>query len=64
VYEHTSWNFPTLDELALHIWNPDANAAAGIVRLGIVLPADDSLVGTIGFHSIVRSKRLGTASRI
>jgi RimJ/RimL family protein N-acetyltransferase len=51
VYEQTSWNFPTEDQLAKHVWNPQTSAYVRVVRFAIAERSADTLVGTIGFHS-------------
>ncbi len=57
VYEHTSWCCPAAEELMRHVWNPSANASAGILRFAIATRSHDLLVGTIGYHSIDSTSR-------
>jgi ribosomal-protein-alanine N-acetyltransferase len=41
VYQHTSWNNPTLDDLSKYVWSPAMRDPANLLRLAIV-PANRS----------------------
>jgi len=52
VYEHTSWNLSSKDDLA-HYANSSAPASAeSLLRLAVALRSSGKLVGTVGFHSV------------
>lgn len=62
VYEHTSWNIASADELTPHVWSESSLSSDGSLRFAIVKKSNDHLVGTIGFHSVSavnRSAELG-----
>jgi ribosomal-protein-alanine N-acetyltransferase len=52
VYEHTSWNVHSPDELAQHVWSPSTREPESLTRFAIALRATGQLVGTAGFHSV------------
>jgi ribosomal-protein-alanine N-acetyltransferase len=52
VFEHTSWNLSSPDALAGYVWDPKQNTPDRFLRLAVVRPEDDILVGTIGFHTV------------
>jgi ribosomal-protein-alanine N-acetyltransferase len=52
VFEHTSWNLGSPDALADYVWDPMQNTPDRLLRLAVVRPEDDLLVGTIGFHTV------------
>jgi ribosomal-protein-alanine N-acetyltransferase len=52
VFEHTSWNHPTLDTLRLNLRLGTGDAPDASLRLAIASTRDDSLLGTIGFHTV------------
>lgn len=52
VYEHTSWNHPTVDDLSKYLGNESNRDPDSHLRLAIALREDDTLVGTAGFHSV------------
>lgn len=53
VYEHTSWNFPTVEQLGGYLGCERSTDPAAGLRLAIALKQSDELVGTIGFHSVM-----------
>jgi ribosomal-protein-alanine N-acetyltransferase len=57
VYEQTSWNHPTVDDLAPYVWQEATLAPAGLLRFAIALRSSNELVGTIGFHTVVPVNR-------
>jgi len=57
VFEHTSWNHPTLDDLAHYLWSPAMREPAHLLRLAIACRASNQLIGTIGFHTVVPAHR-------
>jgi ribosomal-protein-alanine N-acetyltransferase len=57
VYEHTSWNLSSADELTPYLWNPDAITDSSLLRFAIALRSSDELVGTIGFHMVSPTNR-------
>jgi [ribosomal protein S5]-alanine N-acetyltransferase len=57
VYEHTSWNLPSADELAKFIWQPAERAASSPLRLAIVSRESGRFVGTVGFHTVSPENR-------
>jgi [ribosomal protein S5]-alanine N-acetyltransferase len=52
VYEHTSWNHPTRDDLARYLGNEQISEPDSQFRLAMALRANDAFVGTVGFHSV------------
>ncbi len=58
VYEQTSWNRPSLDDLGRYVWSEEQRAPDRAVRFAIVMRSSDTLVGTIGFHSILPQDRV------
>lgn len=52
VYEHTSWNHPTVAELAPYVGNETNTEAGSLLRLAIASRVGDRLLGTIGFHTV------------
>ncbi|WP_269532684.1 GNAT family N-acetyltransferase [Chitinimonas sp. BJYL2] len=52
VYEHTSWNHPTVEDLSGYLGNETHGEPDSRLRLAIALQDGDELVGTIGFHSV------------
>lgn len=58
VYQHTSWNYPSSEELSAYLGNETCGEPDTRLRLAIANRADDSLVGTIGFHSVSSINRV------
>ncbi|MCY4745090.1 GNAT family protein [Pelomonas sp. UHG3] len=52
VYEHTSWNHPTIEDLSRYLGNETSDEPDSRLRLAIASKDGDELVGTIGFHSV------------
>lgn len=52
VYEDTSWNVQSPQELSHHVWQPGSVTPATPLRLAIALRSSNQLVGTAGFHSV------------
>lgn len=52
VYEHTSWNHPSPDELASYLGGEASADPSARLRLAIAWRDSDHLVGTIGFHTV------------
>lgn len=50
VYEHTSWNLQSADDLLPYVGIDPA--AAALLRLAIALRSNDGLIGTAGFHTV------------
>lgn len=57
VFEHTSWNVHSPDELAHHVWAPEAFTPSTSLRFAIALRSTDQLVGTAGFHTVMPQNR-------
>ena len=51
VYENTSWNVTSPEQLAQFVWQPRAATPTSVLRLAVALRSNDQLVGTVGFHS-------------
>lgn len=52
VYEHTSWDLQSVEQLLPSVWAPEARTDSTQLRLAIVLKDSGAFVGTIGFHSV------------
>lgn len=52
VYEFTSWNHPTPDDLEPYVWSEAMREPSHLLRLAIALRATGELIGTIGFHTV------------
>ncbi len=52
VYEHTSWNHPTESDLVQYLGNESRNEPSSLLRLAIATKSENTLVGTIGFHTV------------
>lgn len=50
VYEHTSWNLRSADELEVYL--APSKEPDRMLRLALVDPASDRLIGTVGFHTV------------
>jgi ribosomal-protein-alanine N-acetyltransferase len=57
VFEHTSWNLKSADELAPYVDEPEPRTAASRLRLAIALRRTGQLVGTVGFHTVSAENR-------
>ncbi|MBQ1763726.1 MAG: GNAT family N-acetyltransferase [Aquincola sp.] len=57
VYEHTSWNHPTPDELAPYLGGEASTDPSARLRLAIAWRDSDRLAGTIGFHTVSPANR-------
>jgi [ribosomal protein S5]-alanine N-acetyltransferase len=55
VFEHTSWNVKSAEELQHYATQSDI--ASALLRLGIVDRSSNQLVGTIGFHTVSPENR-------
>jgi ribosomal-protein-alanine N-acetyltransferase len=52
VYEHTSWNLSSKDELAHYAEPSSLVSAESLLRMAVALRSSGKLVGTVGFHSV------------
>ena len=52
VFEHTSWNVQSPEELSHYVWQPQSFTPSTLLRFAIVLRSNDQLVGTAGFHTV------------
>jgi RimJ/RimL family protein N-acetyltransferase len=52
VFEHTSWDLQSPEELAHYADTTESRAPSSQLRLAIARRSDNRLVGTIGFHSV------------
>jgi len=52
VFEHTSWNLQSVDELAPYITGDAPASPSSRLRLAIALRSSGELVGTAGFHTV------------
>lgn len=57
VFEHTSWNLSSPDELATYVDGAVPVTASSRLRLAVVTRADDRLIGTAGFHTVMPENR-------
>ena len=57
VFEHTSWNLASSEELAPYTQEPEPRTAASRLRLAIALRSTGQLVGTVGFHTVSAENR-------
>jgi len=57
VYEHTSWNVQTPDELSHYAWSTSTEEPSSLTRFAIAERATGLLVGTVGFHSVSPQNR-------
>lgn len=57
VFQHTSWNNPTLEDLSKYVWSPAMREPSNLLRLAICSGATHQLIGTIGFHTVVPANR-------
>ena len=57
VFEHTSWDLKSADELEPYVHEPEPRTAASRLRLAIALRQTGQLVGTVGFHTVSAENR-------
>jgi ribosomal-protein-alanine N-acetyltransferase len=57
VYEHTSWNVESPEELMHCVWSASTAEPASSTRFAIALRATGHLVGTAGFHTVSPQNR-------
>ena len=57
VYEHTSWNVQSHEELAEYVWSDSTREPASLTRFAIALRTTDQFIGTAGFHSVAPYNR-------
>jgi ribosomal-protein-alanine N-acetyltransferase len=57
VYEHTSWNLSSADDLAGYVEQSATPSAESRLRLAVAERSSGKLVGTVGFHSIAPQDR-------
>lgn len=57
VYEHTSWDHPTPDDLASYLNNELSGEPSSRLRLAIAQREGDEIVGTIGLHTVSAPNR-------
>jgi [ribosomal protein S5]-alanine N-acetyltransferase len=52
VFEHTSWNLQSPEDLAAMFDGFESTSTQSVRRLAIVSNSDQQLIGTIGFHTV------------
>lgn len=57
VFQHTSWNLHSVDELASYVTGVEPTTASSRLRLAVALKSSGELVGTGGFHSVSPENR-------
>jgi ribosomal-protein-alanine N-acetyltransferase len=57
VFEHTSWNLASAQELAMYVWEQDAFTPSTLLRFAVALRTTNELVGTAGFHTVSPQNR-------
>jgi ribosomal-protein-alanine N-acetyltransferase len=57
VYQHTSWNHPTSQELSSYLGSDIDNEPSARLRIAIADRENDHLVGTVGFHTVSEQNR-------
>ena len=57
VYEHTSWNVQSPEELTDYVWSDSTREPASLTRFAIALRATNEFIGTAGFHSVAPYNR-------
>ena len=57
VFQHTSWNNPTLEELSKYVWSPAMREPSNLLRLAVASRKSHQLIGTVGFHTVVPAHR-------
>jgi ribosomal-protein-alanine N-acetyltransferase len=57
VFEHSSWNLQSPDELLPYVWGTEPTTAASRLRLAVADRVTDRLIGTAGFHTVSPDNR-------
>jgi len=57
VFEHTSWNVHSPDELTHHLWVSSEFTPSSPLRFAIALRSTNELIGTAGFHTVMPQNR-------
>jgi ribosomal-protein-alanine N-acetyltransferase len=57
VFEHTSWNVGSVEDLSKYVWQPAAFTAATLLRFAVASRSSNQLVGTAGFHTVSPENR-------
>lgn len=57
VFQHTSWNNPTLEDLSKYVWSPAMLEPSNLLRLAVASRSSHQLIGTVGFHTVVPVNR-------
>jgi [ribosomal protein S5]-alanine N-acetyltransferase len=57
VFEHTSWNVQSVDELMHYADAEAAQAPAALVRFALAARDTNALIGTAGFHTVSPANR-------
>ena len=57
VFQHTSWNNPTLADLSKYVWSPAMQEPTNLLRLAVAFRPTHQLIGTVGFHTVVPTNR-------
>jgi [ribosomal protein S5]-alanine N-acetyltransferase len=57
VYQHTSWNVQSPEELEEYVWSDSTPEPGSLIRFAIMLRATDEFIGTAGFHSVAPYNR-------
>ncbi|MHB8580669.1 MAG: GNAT family N-acetyltransferase [Ignavibacteriaceae bacterium] len=53
VFENTSWNVQSPNELIHHVWDTSAYTPSSSLRFAIALRKTNELIGTAGFHTVM-----------
>jgi [ribosomal protein S5]-alanine N-acetyltransferase len=57
VFEHTSWNVQSPEELNEYVWSDATREPGSLTRFAIVLRTTGEFIGTAGFHSVAPYNR-------
>ena len=57
VYQHTSWNLRSAEELASYVSGAEPTTPSSRLRLAVGLRSSGELIGTVGFHSVSPENR-------
>ena len=57
VYEHTSWNVQSPEDLSHYVWSASTREPESMTRFAIALRSTGQLVGTAGFHTVAPHNR-------
>lgn len=57
VYQHTSWNHPSSQELSSYLDDGMDKEPSARLRMAIADRGDDRLLGTVGFHTVSEQNR-------